>query len=70
MTQPLKLSDIRLGAKLRADEAFECISPGRICEVHFDEQHGPYVHCAHNRHFLDGQLNHDGELVGFELVSS
>lgn len=74
--QPLKLSDIRPGTKLRADEAFTCLPHGHMCEVHEDE-HGLYVHCcgpegAHtnyaDKHFLDGQLNDDGEIVGFELV--
>lgn len=77
MVKPLKLSDIRAGSKLRADEAFECIAPGRVCEVHSDERHGLYVHCCGpqdartdyaDKHFLDGQLNHDGEIVGFEMV--
>lgn len=83
MTQPvsqsLKLADLRPGDTLIADEAFSCIDPGRACLVHSDDRMGLFVHCCgpehqrsdyHDKHFLDGQLNDDGEIVGFARPSA
>jgi hypothetical protein len=76
MTAPLKLSDIHAGDRLRADEAFSCIDPGHVCEVR-SVRGQLYVACCGpedartdyaSAHLLDGQLNDDGEIVGFERV--
>jgi hypothetical protein len=53
---------------LEAADGFDCISPGDIKTVYEDES-GFYVHCAHGRHYLEGQLNEEGtEYVEFYAV--
>src|SRR4051812_7469509 len=59
---PMKLSDIRAGDGVFTDSSFTCIKPG----LHLVEESdlGLYVCCDHGEHYLDGQQNEDGELVG------
>ena len=72
MTDTVKyaeLSEVRAGTKLRADGGFTCIPEGQELVVQSDHDRSPlYVRCSEGRHFLDGQLNNDGEYVGLSLA--
>jgi len=72
MGKQLYLAPIRTapkGAELIADGGFTCLADGDVCKVRKDE-HGLYVACAEGKHYLDGQLDEDGEnYVGFLNLS-
>ncbi|MGE5510330.1 MAG: hypothetical protein ACM31O_03650 [Bacteroidota bacterium] len=69
----LKLNDVKVGDRLIADGGFECLHAGEVCIVKADPRGKLYVACRPegvrepiSRHFLDGQLDTDGEtLIGF-----
>lgn len=71
----MKLSDVKVGDKLRADAGFTCLRDGEIVTVQEDAG-GKYVPCADGKHYLDGQRADffEGEpndtLVGLEEVLS
>lgn len=58
---------IAIGDKLRADDGFDCLQPGQICEVMEDEG-GLFVICGVGRHYLDGQLDAHRRVIGFTKV--
>lgn len=63
----MKLSELKAGDKVRVDKNCTCLDHTLAHEV---KQDGPglasmYLDCAYGRHYLDGQLDSDGEtLVG------
>ena len=61
----IKLSDLKPGDIIIADGGFTCMHSGPKT-VQIDEL-GLYVSCFDNgeRHYLDGQVSSNGELVGF-----
>jgi hypothetical protein len=75
----IKLGDVHAGDRLVADGGFTCLYNGEILTVESDEG-GLFVRCAgprddqdygkprtiarNEKHYLDGQENDDGELVG------
>lgn len=61
-----KLSDVKVGDNLVADGGFDCLSNREICEVCSDAD-SLYVPCGMGKHYLNGQLNEAGELVGFSV---
>lgn len=61
---PVKLSDVKAGDVLIAT-GFTCIPDGGRREVFFNEGQ-PFISCGDGKHYLDGQLNDAGELVGLE----
>ena len=73
----MKLTDIKPGDRLVADGGFTCLDEGEICTVVAatagDAAAQPnvifvgelYVLCRSGRHYLDGQENEAGEIVGF-----
>lgn len=63
-----KLNNVRAGNYLELDNDFTCMS-GTVC-VGIDDEEKLYVPCRSGRHYLDGQLNDAGYLVGMYLVSS
>ena len=65
----MKLSDVNVGATLVADGGFTCLSHKQECLVQGDEN-GLYIMCGINgedKHYLDGQEDEDGNLVGLTL---
>ena len=75
MTQFAKVSEVKVGTKLKADGGFTCIDEGTILTVYNDGT-GLYVPCrgpdgaswtSNGRHYLDGQLS-EGKYLGLELV--
>lgn len=61
----LKLIDIKAGDTLVADGGFTCIAEGAVLEVKDNGDGFLYVPCRRKRHYLDGQTNLEGEVVGF-----
>jgi hypothetical protein len=60
----IKLSDLKAGDTIIADEGFTCMEAGPK-KIHAADD-GLYIRCEHGRHYLAGQLNDDGTLVGLE----
>lgn len=70
-----KLKSLKPGDKLIADGGFTCIPPYAKRTVMKDKAtlrpkwDSPlYVKCSEGKHFLDGQLNSKGEVVGLRKV--
>jgi hypothetical protein len=59
---------IKAGQKLKADSGFTCIPPNAIRTI-FSWDNEFYVCCKHGKHFLNGQTDNFGNLVGFEYAS-
>ena len=57
------LKNCRCGDKLEADGGFDCIQKGTILIIDYDR--GFYVPCTEGSHYLEGQLDETGSLVGF-----
>ncbi len=69
MTVPF--ADVKLGDHLVADSGFTCIKDGEVVEVLQDKDNMElYVTCAVGRHFLKGQEDAHGMLVGFSLLDT
>jgi hypothetical protein len=59
----IRLRDVNAGDVLVADNGFTCIHQG-LYEVKEDSGR-LYVDCRDGKHFLDGQDDGDGILIGF-----
>lgn len=60
-----KASDVKAGDTLVCDGGFTCMGHGpRI--VHEDAG-GLYVKCSDGKHYIDGQRDADGRLIGMSL---
>ncbi len=59
----MKLIDLAVGDRIRGFEGFGCIPDTATRRVARDE-HGLFVKCCEGRHYLDGQEDEDGNLVG------
>lgn len=58
-----KLSEVKVGDLLEADNGFNCIesnTPHTVCEDH----EGLYIACAEGYHFLKGQADDGEHLIG------
>lgn len=65
MTKSTRLSEIKLGDVVVADDGFTCIQANARLTVEVDPRGNLFVSCDQGRHFLDGQIDDDGEtLVG------
>lgn len=62
-----KLADVKAGDAVNADGGFGCMS-GKYT-VYADGVGGLYVECNYGTHYLDGQDDGDGNLVGFYKVT-
>lgn len=60
-----KLSEIRVGDLLKVDDGFSCVPPNSLVTVYRCKR-GLYFECTEGRHYLDGQTNENGNLVGLE----
>jgi hypothetical protein len=65
----MKLSDVRVGMVLIADGGFTCLGEGRY-EVKADHvDHSElYIICREGKHFLSGQIDAEGKLVGLTIA--
>lgn len=62
VTKKLKLSDLKAGDRITTDNSFTCMGAG-IRTVQEDES-GLYLLCEDGRHYLDGQQDEHGHLIG------
>ena len=65
-----KLCDVKSGHTLIADSGFDCIASGSENRVYADEKNLLYVKCKEGHHYLEGQADAAGNLVGLELPQS
>lgn len=63
----MKFSEVREGDVLIADGGFTCIQTGSPLAVKADED-GLYFSCASGKHYLDGQEDENGDLIGLKPV--
>ena len=64
----LSMRDVKLGDRLRADSGFTCIEGGTVLEVAQDDEGELYVPCSHGKHYIKGQVDVHGRVVGFAIV--
>lgn len=67
MSEWAKLSELKAGDVVRVT-GFTCLNDGEKKAVKF-LQEVPYVECSQGKHFLDGQLDENGRLVGVTKVA-
>jgi len=59
-----RLSQFMVRNRLVCDGSFSCLEAQEHCFVEQDE-HGKYILCSHGKHYLDGQLEVNGDsLIG------
>lgn len=77
-------SGVRAGDKLRTDGGFTCLTEGEIRLVKMETGRLPgcsvqpppddfsrlYIDCGEGRHYLEGQIGDDGELVGLYRIAA
>ena len=63
----IRLTDVMVGDILIADAGFSCIEDQKKCRVLEDKDKGLYILCSNGKHFLDGQTDTIGDLVGLVL---
>lgn len=59
-----KLSEIKEGDVLVVGHGFNCLEPATEHEVEMYAG-GLFVACKYGKHFLEGQCDNNGNLVGF-----
>lgn len=59
------INDITEGDVLIADCGFTCLENKQEVEVKEDKTGDLFVPCEQGQHFLSGQLNEKGDLIGF-----
>jgi hypothetical protein len=59
-------NNVKVGDRLIPDGGFTCMTPGHIKVVRRDEGR-LYVKCEDGCHYLDGQLDEHGRLIGFQV---
>lgn len=64
-----KLSELKPGDHVLADDGFTCGMNGKTLEVSQDD-HGLYVPCNEGKHHLDGQADDGDHLVGLWPVAA
>lgn len=64
------IKDVTAGTKLVCDGGFTCIAAGSTLEVQASDTGNLYVPCRHGRHYLDGQTDDDGVIVGLSLAEN
>lgn len=63
----MKLADLKPGDKVRLTFGGGCTPVGAVREVQLDtEKNALWTKCTSGRHYLDGQEDEDGELIGVE----
>lgn len=64
-----KVSEVKEGTHLRADDGFTCIEHGAILKVFRNKNGELSVPCSEGGHSLDGQLENGEEYIGLSLVN-
>lgn len=65
MSRFLNIKDIKPGMRIKADSGFSCIPPNSIRTVFQDTSNRLYVCCLREKHYIDGQLDNHGNVIGF-----
>lgn len=66
----MKLSDLKPGDRIAGFEHFGCIPDYAIREVKVDPNNGRlFVDCDKGGHYLDGQKDKRGELIGLFIAT-
>jgi hypothetical protein len=60
----MKMTDLKVGDVVVADGGFGCLEDGQRCEVKANAKGELYVECDHGNHYLEGQKDFHGELIG------
>lgn len=60
----MRMEDLQAGVNIKLDEGFTCVKAG-LHKVHLDA-HGYFFLCDQGKHYLDGQEDENGNLVGVE----
>lgn len=64
----VKLSQLTPGDEVECDGGFTCLDRKAVATVKEDSV-GKYISCSHGKHYLDGQLETDGDsLIGLYQV--
>lgn len=61
------IKEIKAGDIVEADAGFTCLSQGRHLVQSSDS--GLFISCSNGKHFIDGQVDDDGTVIGLKLVS-
>ncbi len=65
-----ELNKLKSGDKVKADGGFPCIKKDAVLEVSADETGELFIPCTSGRHYVEGQLDDDGNsLIGLYPVS-
>ncbi len=64
----MKLTDLRAYDIIQADVHFTCMSAG-FKTIQANDHGELYVQCDEGRHYLNGQTDSRGELVGFSRAT-
>lgn len=62
----LKFKELNVGDTLVADSGFTCMSKDEKKQLFVDEYGDFYVTCTHGKHYMDGQIGNNFEIVGFK----
>jgi len=62
----MTLNDLKAGETVKLDGGFTCVKEG-LHQVHQDEG-GYYFICDEGKHYLEGQEDENGNLVGVETA--
>lgn len=63
MRNKVRLADVKPDDILITDGGFTCMKSGQH-RVHRDQTGNLFIKCSYGNHYLDGQLDDDGTLVG------
>jgi hypothetical protein len=63
----MRLDQVKAGMTLIADNGFSCLKNGERYIVEGDADGELYITCDAGHHYLEGQVDEDGELVGLRV---
>lgn len=66
----MRLTDIKPGDRIRGFEGFGCIPDNATRTVQADVDGDLFVQCREGRHYLMGQEDESGELIGLRREAS
>ena len=64
----MNIRDVKVGDKLLTDSGFTCLRGGQVLPVLKDDG-GHFITCDEGKHYLDGQADGDGNLIGLTKVA-
>lgn len=64
-----KLKSVKAGDILKTDGGFTCMPDGVLRKVQADADGKLWIRCGDGKHYLDGQADGQGRLVGLTAVA-